>query len=572
MKYTFRIAARLLPLLLLFCDPASAQFNSRKKNETSKSAAAIEADMVLLRKDMAQLASPQMEGRKAGTKGEMMALNYLEQRFQSIGLGFFENKYRRGFKFTVGREMSPETKIYFNNEPLKIPEDAFPMPFSAPGESEGYILPNSMEPNSFWVIPLFDNQAMADAPGFDLARYTYDKAIAAMERGATGVVFYDDYGGKNAPVALSETKHESLSIPVWIIRQPAFDKCLKGLKTIRQIRMNTMFRNIYGDAANIFGYINNNAARTVIISAHFDGMGIDAGGRLYPGANDNASGVAALLRVAALVRKSDFKKYNYLFAGFSCGNMDADGVKKFMEAKSFDASKIAYQINLDQVGLLAPSRPVIIGGVGTADNWKAILNKVPNALKPVYQNRGNLESGHVEFYKQRVPYLYFYTGKDEDNNTPDDVITRINFKGIYDITDYVFGIIGQMETEPQPKFKETSDEVEVIKAAAAPNVAKENKSSASTSPAQGSQYPVSLGISPEINDGNDGVAIATLAPGKPAAVAGLIKNDVIVQIGSYPVQNIQDYMDALTKFNRGAQTMVKIKRGGRIQQYSITFQ
>src|SRR5690606_14998413 len=88
-----------------------------------------------------------------------------------------------------------------------------------------------------------------------------------------------------------------------------------------------------------------------------------------------------------------------------------------------------------------------------------------------------------------------------------------------------------------------------------------------------SPYPVSLGISPDINDGDDeGVAIATLAPGKPAAVAGLIKNDVIIQIGAYPVQNIQDYMDALTKFNHGAKTTVKIKRSGRIQQYQITFQ
>src|SRR5690606_27150451 len=103
----------------------------------------------------------------------------------------------------------------------------------------------------------------------------------------------------------------------WIVRKHAYEKHMKGLKTIRQIRMNTAFRNIYGDAANIFGMVDNNAPQTVLIFAHFDGEGIDASGRLYPGANDNASGVAAMLRLAALVRKSNLNKYNYLFAAFS---------------------------------------------------------------------------------------------------------------------------------------------------------------------------------------------------------------------------------------------------------------
>lgn len=572
MKDIVRHVVRLVTILLFFCLPASAQRSFLKKQDPAKASAVNAEEMAQLSKDLAELASPKMEGRKAGTKGEMMALNYIERRFQGIGLGFFQNKYRRSFKFIAGREWSPETRMYFNNESLKIPEEAFPMPFSATGESEAYILPNSLEPGNVWVIPLFDNQAMANDTDFDIEKYTYQQSLAAIDRGATGVVFYDAFGGKNIPASLNETKHTCLDIPVWIVRKPAYEKYMKGLKTIRQIRMNTTFRNIYGDAVNIFGMINNNAPLTVLVFAHFDGAGMDASGKIYPGANDNASGVAAMLRVAALIRKSSFNKYNYLFAAFSGGNMDAVGIKKYMEASNFKASDIAYAINLDQVGLLNNAQQLIIGGTGTSGNWKSALKKVvPNALKPVYQNLGDLNSGHLEFYKQRIPYLYFYTGTDAYNHTPNDVVTRINFKGLYDISDYVFGLIRQMETEIRPIFQETSDEVVAI----ADTVKDMPSSQATQSVVQpvSSSYPVSLGISPDINDGDDeGVAIATLAPGKPAAVAGLIKNDVIIQIGAYPVKNIQDYMDALTKFNHGAKTTVKIKRSGRIQQYPITFQ
>lgn len=569
MKNTVRNVVRLVTILLFFALPASAQLNFLKKQEPKTTAVNAE-EMAQLSKDVAQLASPQMEGRKAGTKGEMMALNYIERRFQTIGLSFFQNKYRRNFKFIAGREWSPETRMYFHNEALKVPEEAFPMPFSATGESEAYILPNSLEPGNVWVIPLFDNQAMADNPDFDLEKYTYQQSLAAIDRGATGVVFYDAYGGKNIPASLSETQHNSLGIPVWIVRKPTYEKHLKGLKTIRQIRMNTTFRNIYSDATNIFGMVNNNAPLTVLIFAHFDGDGVDASGRLYPGANNNASGVAAMLRLAALIRKSDLNKYNYLFAAFSGGNMDAVGVQKYMEASNFKASEIAYTINLDQVGLMNTAQQLIIGGTGTSGNWKSALQKVPHTLKPVYQNLGDLNSGHVEFYKQRIPYLYFYTGIDAYDHTPNDVVTRINFKGLYSISDYVFGLIRQMETEIRPIFQETSDEVINTP------VIEEDKATAQATPAgqsASSPYPVSLGISPDINDGDDeGVTIATVAPGKSASVAGLIKNDVITQIGDYPVKNIQDYMDALTKFNHGAKTTVKIKRGGRIQQYNITFQ
>ena len=569
MKNTVKHVARLLTILLFFCLPATAQRKMLKKQD-SKSTAVNAEEMAQLTKDLAQLTAPQMEGRKIGTKGEMLALNYIERRFQGIGLSFFQNKYRRSFKYTAGREWSPETRMFFHNEVLKVPEEAFPMPFSATGESEAYILPNSMEPGNIWVIPLFENEATANNPDFDLEKYTYQQSLAAIDRGATGVVFYDAYGGKNLPEFHTETKVASLDIPVWIVRKHAYEKHMKGLKTIRQIRMNTAFRNIYGDAANIFGMVDNNAPQTVLIFAHFDGEGIDASGRLYPGANDNASGVAAMLRLAALVRKSNLNKYNYLFAAFSGGFMDAVGIKKYMEASNFKASEIAYVINLDQVGLLNNAQQLIIGGTGTSGNWKSALQKVSNRLKPVFQNLGDLNSGHVEFYKQRIPYLYFYTGVDAYDHTPNDVVTRINFKGLYDITDYVFGLIKQMESEVRPIFQETSDAPETTtEVVASPTTTQTANSEVSSASAA---YPVSMGISPDINEDNEGVTIAMVAPGKTAALAGLIKNDVIFQIGDYPIKNIQDYMDALTKFSHGSKTTVKIKRGGRIQQYQITFQ
>lgn len=564
MKFNFCFKTIIIVNICCIQTIASAQIlnniNPFKKDNATKEKSEAEANPAVvaqLRNDVVALSSDKMMGRKTGTKGELVAVDYIEKRFQAIGLEFYGTTYRRSYKFISGREVSPETKISINDKKLLVPFEAFPLSFSAAVQAENFVLPNSLEPNNFWVIPLYESAGEAAQADFDWEKAAYDKTVEAIDRGASGVIFYDSYGAKNLPKLTTTSRFAQVDVPVWIVQKKVYDEQLKGLKTMRSINVNAAFRDVYGDGTNIMGYINNSAQKTVIVMAHYDGLGM-GNSILYPGANSNASGVAAMFNMAQEVRKSSFNKYNYLFVAFSGGEMDQIGARKFVEAKNFDSSKIAYILNLDMVGAYNAKDGLTIGGVGTANPWRTILRKIPNNIKMNMESKGSLVSDHLPFYNKGVCYLYFFSSYTNDYNSATDLATKLNYKGLYDISEFGFSVLKQMEAEETPKFKKALDEVAV----------NNNPSHGQSQPV----YKVSLGIIPDPNSQNDGVIISDVTPGKPAALAGLMKNDVIIQIGAFPIQNIQSYMDALSKFEPGKKTIIKIKRSSRLQQYTVVFQ
>ncbi len=532
-----------------------------KKNNTEAPTA---PDVTQLRTDLTSLSAPEMEGRKVGTRGEQLAMAYIERRFQALGLEFFETGYRRNFKFISGQEVSPESRMFIRDKMIKVPDNAYPMPFSPLGTFENYILPGSTEVGSFWALPLYSNLSEANATSFDFEKQVYERALDAQNAGATGVFFYDNFGGKNTKGYTSNTSYPTLNIPVWIITNSAYDASLRDLHTIGYLTATIGFRPIYSDATNIMGFINNRAAKTVIIMSNYDGVG-KMSNLESPGSNDNASGVAGMLEVAKQIRKASLTKYNYLFVGFSGGKMKLSGAKKFVEAKNFEPSKIAYIIDLEQIGSLSSQKTLTIGGVGSSLNWKSVLSKVTSGLKLNQLNSGDLQSEYLEFEAKKIPYLYFTTANNAPVEAVDDNITKINFLGLYDVSNFIFNFIKQMEMETAPFFKEPVEPASTNTTASNRYLGNDNKSSKNTG------APVSIGIAPDLKS-NDGVLIANVAFKKAGYIAGLKAGDVIIQIGPYPIKNIEDYNSALTKFNVGNQAPIKVKRTNTIRQFYIKFQ
>src|SRR5262249_10716464 len=118
---------------------------------------------------------------------------------------------------------------------------------------------------------------------------------------------------------------------------------------------------------NVIGYLDNNSATTIVIGAHYDHLGFGGEGSLYRGdpaihngADDNASGTAALIELAGRLKNSNDKKNNYLFIAFSGEEKGLLGSNYFVKHPTIDLKKINYMINMDMVGRLKPDEKVLI--------------------------------------------------------------------------------------------------------------------------------------------------------------------------------------------------------------------
>ncbi|WP_118974527.1 M20/M25/M40 family metallo-hydrolase [Taibaiella koreensis] len=510
-----------------------------------------------LRADIGYLASDQLEGRRTGTKGEALAGMYIEKRMGQIGLMPYGQNYRRPFKFEWGKELTPELRFSISNKYISVPEDAFPAPFSAAAKDENYVLPESMESNSPWLVPLYESETDADNPHFDWEKQAFDRARKAAERGATSVLFYDKYGSKYFPAFSKRTDYEGLDIPVMVLSKKIYDLYVKDMKVMQPVMMNITFRKEFRTGTNIVGYINNNAAQTVVIGAHYDhlGYGEDGSSRatdgvkaIHNGADDNASGVGAMLAVAAKIRQSGAKKYNYLFVAFSAEELGLLGSKAFVKDKDFNPRKVAYMINMDMVGRLSPDRKLTIGGLGTSPVWPSAIAGINSNFKIVKDSSGIGPSDHTSFYNDSIPVLFFFTGTHADYHKPSDDATKINYVGTKDVVNYVFGVTAAMEKQPAPLYTATR-----------------NTTMTRTS------FKVTLGIMPDYSYQEGGVRIDGVIDGKAAAKAKLQQGDIILQLGAVKINGMQSYMEALGSFNPGDKTTVKVKRGPTVQEFPLAF-
>lgn len=309
---------------------------------------------------------------------------------------------------------------------------------------------------------------------------------------------------------------------------------------------------------NIAGFIDNGAAHTVVIGAHYDHLGMGAfssrstaGSAIHNGADDNASGVAAMLRLAAYFAEGAAKSNNYLFLAFSAEELGLYGSKHFAENPTVELGKVNYMLNLDMVGRLNQEKSLAINGVGTSSAWKAALETIEvGGIQAVMSESGVGPSDHTSFYLQDIPVLHFFTGQHEEYHKPEDDAHLINFNGILDITNYIIALVDNLDTNGKIAFVKTQDEQETPRRAS---------------------YKVTLGVMPDYVYSGKGMRIDGVMAGRAADNAGMLKGDVILKIGDTDVADIYGYMDGLSKFNQGDKVVVVFKRGEETIEKEVTF-
>ncbi len=307
---------------------------------------------------------------------------------------------------------------------------------------------------------------------------------------------------------------------------------------------------------NVIGYINNGADQTVVIGAHYDHLGHGIFGSRQPdepaihnGADDNASGVAGILEIARQLKESDANGNNYIFIGFSGEELGLYGSKAFVKSAVFDADKVNYMINLDMVGRLNADKVLAVNGTGTSPIWDDVLASEKPADFDVKKHESGIgASDHTSFYIEDIPVLHFFTGQHAEYHKASDDSPLINFEGIQEVASYIVDIIESLDTGGELAFTKTKDE--------------ENTRST---------FKVSMGIMPDYVADGVGVRVDAVMDGRPAAVAGLEKGDIVIQLGDVKVDTINDYMMALGKLEKGDKTTVVVKRGDKEVKKDIQF-
>ncbi|MBK8609414.1 MAG: M28 family peptidase [Chitinophagaceae bacterium] len=543
-------------LLLLVSMAAPAQ--RRKK-------AQIKADNLVitaLHEHIGFLADDKLEGRRTGTQGEKLAYEYINNQFKNAGLmPKGENgTFIQPFEVIEGKEINPDTRLSINNVELQLNDDYFPFTFSNNGKlsaSTAMALPES-ESVWFWDLkgPLEENK---NNPHFDLEDAIVKKTNLLAEKGAGALLIFNSSDIKDELKFDPKSKTETVKIPVLYINKDIKNKYLQDEISFVDYKLSVAIGVKKRTGHNVVGFIDNGAANTIILGAHYDHLGYGEDHNslftgkipmIHNGADDNASGTAALIELGKQLKNSKLKNNNYLFIAFSGEELGLYGSKYFTEHPTINLSTANYMINMDMVGRLNDStHGLTIGGYGTSPVWGQQLPAHDKYLKINFDSSGSGPSDHTSFYRKDVPVLFFFTGAHSDYHKPSDDADKINYAGELVLIKYIYNVIEKTNDKGKLAFTKTRE-----------------------AQAQGRRsFSVSLGIMPDYTFSGMGVRADGVSEGKVAEKAGIKTGDVILQIGDFKIPDVQGYMQALGKFKKGDATKVTVKREDQEIVFDIVF-
>ena len=309
------------------------------------------------------------------------------------------------------------------------------------------------------------------------------------------------------------------------------------------------------EGRNVVGFLDNGKEKTVIIGAHYDHLGYgeegslaDSAGQIHNGADDNASGVAAMLGLAKKLKKENLST-NVLFIAFTGEEKGLWGSNFFIKNSPIPAEEMAYMVNMDMVGRLDSNRRLAIYGIGTSPLFKPALDKCNTFnFQSKFDSSGVGPSDHTSFYLEDVPVLHFFTGQHKDYHKPTDDTEFINFEGIEIVADYIESIVlhlNEFDSIPFTKTKEKSNKARAFK--------------------------VTLGVIPDYLFDGVGMRIDGVKEDRPASNAGIEKGDVVIKMGEFEVKNMTDYMECLSKFEEGMTVKVTVNRNGEKLDKDVSF-
>jgi hypothetical protein len=306
--------------------------------------------------------------------------------------------------------------------------------------------------------------------------------------------------------------------------------------------------------------------QSVVLCAHYDHLGfgwpdVHGGdeGRLHPGADDNASGVAVLLELAKMLGQSLKPSRTVIFAAFTAEESGLKGSQHYVKTmKRYPASKVIGAINLDTVGRLGGRKLLVLNSASAAE-WKHIFIGCGyvTGVEAEMVTQDLDASDQKSFIEAGVPAVQIFSGPHGDYHRPTDSPDKIDGAGLVKVASFVREALLYLAEREEPlSFAGKKEETPGVGPAGPAKPAGSRRAT--------------TGSMPDFSFAGEGVRIGAVSPGSPAETAGLLTGDIIVRIGDTPVASLKEYSDALKTHQPGDTVQLVYVREGEQKTVLIT--
>ena len=563
--------------------------------------------------DIGFLADPAREGRGIGTKGLEQSGAFIEARLKELGLAPAGDpgSFRQPFPAVTALEVGPSARVRIEKD--EVPREAWiALGFSlanAKVEGElvlvgyGIVKPKGRDDyagknvrNKIAVIRRFVPEA-SEFSSTDAKRRFGDlryKAWLAKQRGARAIIVVDD---PEPPAekpkdwkppeearlpALAPEGYGDAGISAVVLKRsvgaPIIAKLAGGARIRGEVSVELVQKT--SGAFNVVGRIAaapegaKKLPGTVVVGAHYDHLGFGGRHSLAPGdsaphvgADDNASGIAALLEIARVLASPESRRTlrrDVVIAAFSGEESGLLGSAHFVHAGekktpgALPPKEVFAMLNLDMVGRLRENKLQVLGGE-TAKEWKELILPSCEAARVqcgIAGDGGYGPSDQMSFFVAGAPVLHFFTGSHTDYHKPSDVPSKINAAGTAQIADLVARLGATLAVRERP-LTYVGD--------------------AAGAPPRGDlrSFNASLGTIPDYagpGPGKTGVLLSGVRPGGAAEKAGMRRGDIVVRLGPHDVRSVEDLMYVLNESKPGETVKAVVLRDGKRVELEATFQ
>jgi len=567
------------------------------------------------RADVTVLASDRLAGRQAGSEGAKLAADHLVAELKKMGAQPLpgQKDFRLPFSFTAGVK-DGGTTLSVASAAFRTTADVQALSFSDNAEASGevvfagygLVVPDSQNfgYDSYATLDVKDKVVVvfryfpedADQKTRQiLSRYAdlRYKAMQARQRGAKALLVVTGPRSPNAGQTIPMSFDTALA-GSGIVAASVSDAAAKALfagvkdKTLEEIQKSFDSGNPHTagfalpgvtatvktavvrekqEGFNVVGYLPATARIAlpkpwVALGAHYDHLGRGShgnslatkedAGKIHYGADDNASGTAAVLAAGRELAKKRMRSRHVMLGFWSAEEIGLIGSNAFVTTPPVPNDQLAAYFNFDMVGRMQDNK-LTVQAVGSSPGWRSLIERanVAAGFDLVLQDDPYQPTDVASFNQASVPSLAFFTGTHIDYHKPSDTADKINYEDLDRVVDFAVALASRVGDQPDV-------------------LAFAKVEQAQQSGGGRAGVRIFTGTIPDYATDVKGLLLGGVIAGGPAEQAGLQKGDVIVQIGEQTIANIYDYTYALEALKVNVAVKLVYMRGTERRETTLT--
>jgi aminopeptidase YwaD len=572
------------------------------------------------RADVFWLADPARTGRGAGTPGNAEAAEWLAARMREMHLVPGQpDGYLQPFDAPVKAVLKGDNALVLGKSARRVEQEWQPFTFSENGSASGELVwvgygitATDLSYDDYagldvkgkvaLVAAHFPRESDERSPFRAPNAYRYGewryKAMNARDHGAVALVAVrDDWnhagadvlpkwqGTVSAPAGILAARATlgalaSAGVDARELAKPGSEDGKPHSRALGiPVKLSVDIERQRARTANVVGLLpGTDPARKdecVVVGAHYDHLGYggetslapEQFGQVHPGADDNASGVAAMLAIARAFTEEGPAPRTVAFVAFSGEELGLLGSSRFVKSPppACPIEKTRLMVNLDMVGR-AQNGKVYVDGAETAKGLRSRVQELAR-LEPALPihlafgaGDGYGPSDHTSFYAKGVPVLFFFTGAHADYHRPSDTPDKINADGLVAVARLALRVAASEARSPE--------RLEVVHTPPPPGTGERGGEREG-----GRSYGAYLGTIPDFAErAEPGVLLSAVRPSSPAEKAGLAAGDVVIRLAGRPVRNLEDLAYVLREHRPGDVVEIVWQRGSDVRKAQVTLQ